>query len=78
MNLKFVVNDYVLIWNLLFQASISENLYNLKQKIWVNYKKQYNETFKDNLKILKDPKNFIPDDDTIYNIVNINRIIDIS
>ena len=73
MNLKFVVNDYVLIWNLLFQASISENLYNLKQKIWVNYKKQYNETFKDNLKILKDPKNFIPDDDTIYNIVMENK-----
>ena len=63
MNLKFVVNDYVLIWNLLFQASISENIHKFKQKIWINYKNEYNKTFKDNLLILKDPKNFIPDDD---------------
>lgn len=69
MNLKFVVNDYILVWNLLFQASISEKIHAFKQKLWVNYKKQYNETFKDNALILKDPKNFIPDDDTIYNIV---------
>lgn len=73
MNLKFVVNDYVLIWNLLFQASISESIHHLKQKIWTNYKQEYTRTFKDNLKILKDPKNFIPDDDTIYNIVLENR-----
>ena len=32
MNAKFIVNDYVLIWNLLFQASISEKIYNFKQK----------------------------------------------
>lgn len=69
MNLKFVVNDYILIWNLLFQASISESVHTLKQKIWINYKKEYNETFKDNPIILKDPKNFIPNDDTIYNIL---------
>lgn len=69
MNLKFIVNDYTLIWNLLFQASISESLQKLKQKIWVNYKKEYNATFKDNELILKDPKNFIPNDDTIYNII---------
>ena len=58
MNLKFVVNDYVLIWNLLFQASISENIHKLKQKIWINYKKEYNKTFNDNVSILKDYKNF--------------------
>ena len=73
MNLKFIVNDYVLIWNLLFQASISENIHKLKQKIWVNYKNEYNKTFRDNLLILKDPKNFIPDDDTVYNIVLENK-----
>lgn len=73
MNLKFVVNDYVLIWNLLFQASISESVHQLKQRIWTNYKSEYNKTFKDHIKILKDPKNFIPDDDTIYNIVLENR-----
>jgi len=68
-NLKFVVNDYVLIWNLLFQASISENIHKLKQKLWLNYKEEYNCTYKDKNLILKDPKNYIPNDDTIYNIV---------
>ena len=68
MNIKFEVNDYILVWNLLFQASISERVHAFKQKIWINYKKQYNDIFKDNALILKDPKNFIPDDDTIYNI----------
>lgn len=33
MDAKFYVNNYVLIWNLLFQASISEPIYNLKQKL---------------------------------------------
>lgn len=69
MNLKFDVNDYILIWNLLFQASISESIHGLKQKIWVNYKNEYNQTFRDNRLILRDPKNFIPSDDTIYNIM---------
>ena len=69
MNLKFVVNDYVLIWNLLFQASISEKIHKLKQKLWINYKKEYNNTYRDKEVMLKDPKNFIPNDDTIYNIV---------
>ena len=69
MNLKFVVNDYVLIWNLLFQASINERVHKLKQKLWINYKKEYNNTYRDKGLILKDAKNFIPNDDTIYNIV---------
>lgn len=69
MNLKFVVNDYVLIWNLLFQASISEKIHKLKQKLWINYKKEYNMTYRDKDLMLKDPKNFIPNDDSIYNIV---------
>ena len=69
MDVKFVVNDYVLIWNILFQASISESIYQLKQKLWVNYKEEYNNTYRDKNAILKDPKNFIPNDDTIYNIV---------
>lgn len=69
MNLKFVVNDYVLIWNLLFQASISAEIHRLKQKLWINYKNEYNKTFRDREIILRDPKNFIPNDDTIYNII---------
>ena len=69
MNVKFIVNDYILIWNLLFQASISESIYKLKQKLWVNYKDEYNNTYRDKNAILLDPKNFIPNDDTIYNIM---------
>ena len=69
MNLKFMVNDYVLIWNLLFQASISDSIHKYKQKLWKNYKKEYNITYKDYKKIIKDPKNFIPRDDTIYNLM---------
>ncbi len=69
MNLKFMVNDYVLIWNLLFQASISDSIHKYKQKLWKNYKKEYNITYKDYKKILKDPKNFIPRNDTIYNLM---------
>ena len=69
MNTKFIVNDYVLIWNLLFGASISEPIYKLKQKIWDTYKNEYNSTFKDKLEILNDYKNFIPNNDTVYNII---------
>ena len=69
MNTNFIVNDYLVIWNLLFQASISEDIYKLKQKIWETYKSEYNSIYKDKEQILKDYKNFIPNDDTIYNIV---------
>ena len=69
MKVKFIVNDYNLIWNLLFRASISENIHKLKQKLWDTYKNEYNIAYNDKIKILKDAKNFIPDDDTIYNIV---------
>ena len=69
MNARFIVNDYVLIWNLLFQASISEKIYNFKQKLWDTYKKEYNSTYKDKEIIIKDLKNFIPNNDTIYNLV---------
>ncbi len=73
MNVKFYVNDYILIWNLLFQASISEQIYNLKQKLWSNYKEEYNNTYRDKNLILRDAKNFIPNDDTIYNILFENK-----
>ena len=71
--MKFIVNDYALIWNLLFQASFSEGIYKLKQKLWDTYRNEYNETFRDKDLIMKDPKNFIPNDDTIYNIILENK-----
>lgn len=69
MNIKFILNDYALIWNLLFQATISDSVLRLKQKLWDTYRLQYDQTYKDKEEILKDYKNFIPNDDTIYNIV---------
>lgn len=69
MNLKFVLNDYVLIWNLLFQASISEEMHSFKQKLWKNYRHAYNRLNKEEMTILKDPKNYIPEDDTIFDMV---------
>lgn len=69
MHTNFIVNDYALAWSLLFQASISETIYGLKQKIWDTYKNEYNSSFNDKEEILKDYKNFIPNDDTIYNIL---------
>ena len=69
MNLNFVLNDYILIWNLLFRASISSNIQDFKQKLWKNYRHSYNDLFKEEEHILKDPKNYIPDDDTIFDMV---------
>ena len=69
MNANIIINDYTLIWNLLFGPSITESVYKLKQKLWNNYKNEYNAIFNDKLLILKDHKNFIPNDDTIYNLV---------
>ncbi len=76
MNTNFIVNDYVLIWNLLFQASISENIYKLKQRIWDTYKEEYNALYNDKNSIVADYKNFIPNDDTIYNILLENKDYD--
>ena len=69
MNLNFIINDYILIWNVLFQASVSEPIYKLKQKLWDTYKEHYNNTYKERVAILNDVKNYIPNDDTIYNII---------
>ena len=69
MNMKFMINDYILIWHLLFASSISESIYELKQKLWMNYKIEYNNVYKDKKQILKELKNFIPNDDTIYNFL---------
>ena len=74
MNLNFVLNDYVLIWNLLFSASISSNIQGFKQKLWKNYRHSYNDLFKEEEHILKDPKNYIPDDDTIFDMVKASDI----
>ena len=47
MELKFIINDYVLIWNILFQPSYNDEINKLKMKLWTEYKKEYNDTFND-------------------------------
>ena len=73
MKAKFLLNDYTLIWTLLFQGSVKESIYKLKQKLWLNYKNEYNIAYKDKNIILSDPKNFIPSDDTVYNFILANK-----
>ena len=73
MKAKFILNDYTLIWTLLFQGSVKESIYKLKQKLWMNYKNEYNQAYKDKSIILTDPKNFIPNDDTVYNSILANK-----
>jgi len=69
MRLNFLTNDYLLTWNLLFGASFSEPVHKFKQKLYLTYKKKYNKLAKDKDEMLLDIKNFIPDDDTLYNLV---------
>lgn len=69
MELKFITNDYVLIWNLVYQPSHSKELNSLKNKLWNNYKDEYIDTYNEKNMIFSDYKNFIPTNDTIYNIV---------
>ena len=76
MNIKIILNEDILIWYLLFKQSISKELNEEKQKIWYNYKECYNDLFKEQKILLKDPKNYIPNDDTIYNIVKELSIYD--
>ena len=69
MELEFITNDYILIWNIVFQPSQSKELNSLKHKLWNNYREEYTETYNEKNDIFLDYKNFIPKDDTIYNIV---------
>lgn len=69
MNIDFLTNDYLLAWTLLFKASICEEIQALKEKLYSTYPKQYMALEKENVEILKYNNDFIPDDDTIYNIV---------
>lgn len=69
MNIEFVINDYLLAWYLLFNPSVSEEIQTLKERLWKNYSKQYMDLQKEKVEILKYTHDFIPDDDTVYNLV---------
>jgi hypothetical protein len=69
MKLDIIVNKYLLIWHLLYQSAVSEDMHNLKLKIWNSHKKEFSLVHKDKKEILENLDDFIPDDDIIYNLV---------
>lgn len=69
MKINFITNNYLLIWNLLYGPSISMKMHMFKQKLWLIYKKEYKKIENDKDEILSDYKNFIPDDNTIYDLI---------
>ena len=69
MRLRFRTNDYLLAWNLLFGASFSQSVHEFKHKLYKTHKAQYATIQKDAKEMFKDIKNFIPDNDTLYNRV---------
>lgn len=67
MNLEFCVNEYLLAWYLLYSASLSKEIDKFRKILWSKYKKEYNFCYKDKQEIIKYGKDFIPDNDIIYN-----------
>lgn len=74
MKLDITINKHLLIWHLLYQSSVSMEVHKLKQKLWMDHKKEYTLVHKDKEIILKELDDFIPDDDTIYNMVETSQI----
>ncbi len=69
MNLEINVNDYLLAWYLLYGASLSREIDKFKKILYTKYKKEYNFCYKDRSEIVKYGKDFIPDNDILYNSV---------
>lgn len=67
MNLNFNVNEYLLAWYLLYSASLSKEIDKFRKNLWSKYKKEYNFCYKDKAEIIKYGKDFIPDNDILYN-----------
>ncbi len=77
MNIKFIDNDYLLAWYLLFKPSFCEEIQALKERVWNNYSSIYLSMESENIEILKYGEDFIPDDNTIYDIVFDSEIFDL-
>ena len=69
MNLEINVNDYLLAWYILYGASLSKEIDRFKKNLFTKYKKEYNFCYKDRSEIMKYGKDFIPDNDILYNAV---------
>lgn len=74
MKLTFIKNNYLIIWNLLYGSSISMKTKAFKQKLWITYKKEYKAIENDKDEILKDIKNYIPDDNTLYDLLEDTKV----
>ena len=69
MNIEIMINDYLLAWYLLYGASLSKEIDRFKKTLYTKYKKEYNFCYKDRGEIIKYGKDFIPDNDILYNSV---------
>ena len=69
MNIEIQVNEYLLAWYLLYGASLSKEIDKFKKSLYLKYKKEYNFCYKDRLEIVKYGKDYIPDNDVLYNAV---------
>lgn len=74
MKLDIITNEYLLIWNLLFNSSVSDEFHLLKQDIWTLNRKEYSKVHQDKEQIIRELDNFIPNDDTIYNLLESNPL----
>ena len=59
MVLNFMTNDFIIIWNLLFGASISSESQDFKTTVWKKYRKQYESLQNDQRMMIRNIKNFI-------------------
>ena len=67
MNLEISINEYLLAWYLLYGASLSKEIDKFRKSLWSKYNKEYNFCYKDKGEIIKYGKDFIPDNDVLYN-----------
>lgn len=69
MNINFLTSDYLLAWNILFTKSLTESFKKSKEKLWNAYRDEYNNIYYEKDLILKDYKNYIPNNDIVYNAI---------
>ena len=69
MDIKFLTNEYLLAWNILYTKSIKDSFKRAKEKLWNAYKDEYNNIYYEKDLIIKDYKNYIPNNDTVYNAI---------
>ena len=67
MNFEINISEYLLGWYLLYGASLSKEIDKFRKTLWNKYNVEYNFCHKDKNEIIKYGKDFIPDNDTLYN-----------